>query len=81
MKEVQTGKQTTAVVQLKSEGGVGRGCGQEDEEKRRDLRRGSEGELTELAEGLAGFVLASDEGISEMEITGEGAGSVCPGQI
>lgn len=60
---------------------MGRGCGQEDKEKRRDLRQGSEGELTEPAEGLAGFVLTSDEGISETGIRGEGAGSVCPGQI
>ena len=45
-------KQPTAVVQLESGGGVGRGCGQENKEKWRGLRQGSEVELTELAEGL-----------------------------
>lgn len=51
------------------------------------LRQGSEVELTESAEGLEvcsvkeeGFVLTSDEGTSEMGISGEGAGLVCPGQ-
>lgn len=49
---VNVSKQTIAVVQLKSEGGLGRRRGQENKEKWRDLRQGSEVEMTELAEGL-----------------------------
>lgn len=48
----EASEEAIAVAQLKSEGGLGRGCGHGNKEKWRDSRYGSEVELTGLAEGL-----------------------------